>query len=252
MAQDDERYTTSESSPYFSPREYATEDEAFARIKLYLDPDPDRADRAAWQLFRGMLDGHLGFGATFLTPGPNDPYKSSAVLTSEFLVRYGFQCFLISDDGMHLRLWPLPSQLASDLRIYIFIKRTDLDREYPPPPLVMSVRIVDQVVPVRVVDVEDGLLARCMQPIKQLVELATSIVAPRPPPKDLNLPKPDQTWLDATYKRLKAEGIIRPKMGKRAVAKALVRAMELDPTVSPMAVKYVADSVGMWGYFPVK
>ncbi len=110
--------------PDFTSREWVTDGEAFVRIKQKLG-DPDLS---GLQLFEDMHAGRLGFGGRFLKLGPSPIIKNtSAILTPRFLEKYKFAGFRISEDGAQVQLWPMPPVWAA-YRLFLFIKRADLDR----------------------------------------------------------------------------------------------------------------------------
>jgi hypothetical protein len=224
---------------FTSRRDWATADEAFARIKNQLG-DPDLS---ALRLFQDMHARRLGFGGMFPRLGPNPSTENfSAVLAPRFLEKYKFKGFLISDDGMRVQLWPMPHLWSTTHRIFLFIKRADLDRHYPTDAPVTNVRVVD---------VADTLINRLSEALSKAFEWLREVLPSRPR-KAPDLPKPDKAWLDANYARLKTEDLIRRGMKPTAVAKALVRAMEADPTVSTLEVRSFARTMEARGYCPVK
>jgi hypothetical protein len=126
--------------PDFASSIWANNDKAFARAKTQL-ADPDLA---AAKLFEEMRDGRLRFGVIFRKLGPNRQgiEGTSLIGSPKFLVKYKFKGFLISDDGMHVQLWPRPGIWRAH-RLFLFFKCADLDRLFPIDAQVADVRIVD-------------------------------------------------------------------------------------------------------------
>jgi hypothetical protein len=190
---------------FTSRREFATADEAFARIKNQLG-DPDLS---AAKLFEEMRDDRLGFGCIFRKLGPNrlSIKDTSAVLTPKFLAKQGFNGFLISDDGMHVQLWPMPS-VWDAYRIFLFIKRADLDRHYPTDASVMDIRIVD---------VHDTLINRLSKRFDWLREVLASLTPSSRREKKEFGPQGERFWpaMKAVYPKGGYELISTPEIARQ-------------------------------------